>query len=30
MDIVIEEPDVVVKSYPSFWKHFEKINGTQI
>jgi 3-phosphoshikimate 1-carboxyvinyltransferase len=25
MDIVIEEPDVVVKSYPSFWKHFEKI-----
>ncbi|MCU0469336.1 MAG: 3-phosphoshikimate 1-carboxyvinyltransferase [Arcicella sp.] len=26
MNIVIEEPDVVVKSYPSFWKHFEKIN----
>jgi 3-phosphoshikimate 1-carboxyvinyltransferase len=25
MDVVIEEPDVVVKSYPSFWKHFEKI-----
>jgi 3-phosphoshikimate 1-carboxyvinyltransferase len=25
MDITIEEPDVVVKSYPSFWKHFEKI-----
>ena len=30
MDIMIEEPDVVVKSYPSFWKHFEKIKGTQI
>jgi 3-phosphoshikimate 1-carboxyvinyltransferase len=30
MDIEIEEPDVVVKSYPSFWKHFERINGTQI
>ncbi len=27
MDIVIEEPDVVVKSYPSFWKHFERIGG---
>ncbi len=27
MDIVIEEPDVVVKSYPSFWKHFEKIQS---
>ena len=25
MNIVIEDPDVVVKSYPSFWKHFEKI-----
>jgi 3-phosphoshikimate 1-carboxyvinyltransferase len=25
MDITIEEPDVVVKSYPSFWKHLEKI-----
>ena len=25
MDITIEEPEVVVKSYPSFWKHFEKI-----
>jgi 3-phosphoshikimate 1-carboxyvinyltransferase len=25
MDIVIEEPDVVAKSYPSFWEHFEKI-----
>jgi 3-phosphoshikimate 1-carboxyvinyltransferase len=23
MDITIEEPDVVVKSYPSFWKHWE-------
>ena len=22
MDITIEEPDVVVKSYPSFWKHW--------
>lgn len=30
MDIVIEEPDVVVKSYPSFWKHFELITGTEI
>ena len=30
MDIVIEEPGVVVKSYPSFWKHFEKINVTRI
>lgn len=27
MDILIEEPDVVVKSYPSFWKHFEKIQS---
>jgi 3-phosphoshikimate 1-carboxyvinyltransferase len=27
MGIVIEDPDVVVKSYPSFWKHFEKIMG---
>jgi 3-phosphoshikimate 1-carboxyvinyltransferase len=26
MNITIEEPDVVVKSYPSFWKHFEKIS----
>ena len=25
MNITIEEPEVVVKSYPSFWKHFEKI-----
>ena len=24
-DITIEEPDVVVKSYPSFWKHLAKI-----
>ncbi|MBB6001539.1 3-phosphoshikimate 1-carboxyvinyltransferase [Arcicella rosea] len=24
-DITIEEPDVVVKSYPSFWKHIAKI-----
>jgi 3-phosphoshikimate 1-carboxyvinyltransferase len=24
-DVVIEEPDVVVKSYPSFWKHLAKI-----
>lgn len=24
-DVVIEEPDVVVKSYPSFWKHLSKI-----
>jgi 3-phosphoshikimate 1-carboxyvinyltransferase len=24
-DAVIEEPDVVVKSYPSFWKHLSKI-----
>ncbi len=23
MDITIEEPDVVVKSYPSFWKHWD-------
>ena len=30
MDVEIEEPDVVVKSYPSFWNHFELINGTQI
>ena len=28
IDILIENPDVVNKSYPSFWKHFEKINGT--
>ena len=27
MNITIEDPDVVVKSYPSFWKHFEMING---
>ena len=26
MNIVIEDPDVVIKSYPSFWKHFELIN----
>ena len=24
-DVVIEEPDVVVKSYPSFWNHLSKI-----
>ncbi len=30
MDILIEDPDVVDKSYPSFWKHFEKISGTHI
>ena len=30
MNITIEEPDVVIKSYPSFWKHFELIAGTQI
>lgn len=30
MDIVIEEPDVVDKSYPSFWKHFDKIENTGI
>ena len=30
MNVVIEEPDVVVKSYPSFWKHFELITGTRI
>ena len=30
MDILIENPDVVDKSYPSFWKHFEKINGTRV
>jgi 3-phosphoshikimate 1-carboxyvinyltransferase len=30
MDIVIEEPEVVVKSYPSFWKHFEKIDSSRI
>jgi 3-phosphoshikimate 1-carboxyvinyltransferase len=31
MDITIEEPDVVVKSYPSFWKHWSFLseNGTQ-
>jgi 3-phosphoshikimate 1-carboxyvinyltransferase len=26
MDITIEEPDVVVKSYPSFWKHWELLS----
>ena len=26
MDIIIEEPDVVVKSYPSFWKHWSIIS----
>ena len=26
MDITIEEPDVVVKSYPSFWKHWSIIS----
>jgi 3-phosphoshikimate 1-carboxyvinyltransferase len=30
MDIVIEEPEVVIKSYPSFWKHFELITGSRI
>jgi 3-phosphoshikimate 1-carboxyvinyltransferase len=30
MNITIEDPDVVAKSYPSFWKHFEKINGTNV
>lgn len=25
MNIVIEDPEVVVKSYPSFWEHFETI-----
>jgi 3-phosphoshikimate 1-carboxyvinyltransferase len=30
MNIVIEEPDVVDKSYPSFWKHFDKIENTAI
>ncbi|MFC0184564.1 3-phosphoshikimate 1-carboxyvinyltransferase [Pseudarcicella hirudinis] len=24
-DVIIEEPDVVVKSYPSFWKHLSAI-----
>ncbi len=24
-EVIIEEPDVVVKSYPSFWKHLSKI-----
>ncbi len=28
MNILIEDPDVVDKSYPSFWKHFELISGT--
>ncbi|MDZ7896808.1 MAG: 3-phosphoshikimate 1-carboxyvinyltransferase [Arcicella sp.] len=27
MDITIEEPDVVVKSYPSFWKHWELLSA---
>ena len=26
MDITIEEPDVVVKSYPSFWKHWSVLS----
>lgn len=30
MDIVIEEPEVIIKSYPSFWKHFELITGSRI
>jgi len=30
MNILIEDPDVVVKSYPSFWEHFELITGTKI
>jgi 3-phosphoshikimate 1-carboxyvinyltransferase len=25
MDIVINEPDVIVKSYPSFWEDFAKV-----
>ena len=30
MNILIEDPDVVAKSYPSFWEHFELITGTGI
>ncbi len=29
-DITIEEPEVVVKSYPSFWKHWELLSGNNI
>ena len=30
MNILIEDPDVVAKSYPSFWEHFELITGERI
>jgi 3-phosphoshikimate 1-carboxyvinyltransferase len=29
-DITIEEPEVVVKSYPSFWKHLAKIVSIEV